>query len=134
VTGTDRGCVLNGRVTSPYRAVLYALPVAMALLAIVLTPTTFSSPGRLAPAGHVVGVTHLTDADMGHLIAPRVTGHQTRTPTWPGWGAGAEPVLLLSGALLASVLLALVGRTRPQGQPYRSFPRRRGPPQLAFTR
>jgi hypothetical protein len=135
VTRADRGGVLNRGASGPSRGpIVQGLVMAAALLALVLAAPTSSSPTpELQRAGHPV-VIHAQGADLGELMATRPSEHRTQASTWPAWGAGAEPALLLSSSvLLAGLLLGLSDGARSHRRSPRSLPRRRGPPQLAFT-
>jgi len=105
----------------------------MALLVIALMgPGSQSSvPQMPRPADLVVA--HVTDADIAGVVPTRVTGQHVQMPTWSGSGLGVDSAQLLSAALLASLLLALVRLTPPPSQSALSLPRWRGPPQVALV-
>jgi hypothetical protein len=133
VIRADRRHVHTGRGTGPARGWARTLVVALALLAgAAVGPVAHSwtaTPERSAQLAVNAGLDARLDARTpSTVVVPRATGHPARTPAWPG-PAPAEPTAqLLLSALLALLLLVLVGQAAPLRLSAHALPLRRGPP------
>jgi hypothetical protein len=133
VTRADRERVLAARAIGPSRAVVEMLVAAVALLAAAVAgPVAHFSPVQLESPAHLTVAAHLGDGASSVAVLTPASRQPAQAP-WFGSAPGTAADLLLTAALLASLLLALVRVPLVPSQARRALPRRRGPPRLAFT-
>jgi len=133
VTRDDRERVPAGHAIGPSRPVVRLLVAAVALVTGALVgPVAHFSPAQLDRPAHLAVAAHLGDGPLGAVVLPPAGRQPAQTP---GFGSvpGSAPELLLTAAVLTSLLLALVGVPSVRSRTARALPQRRGPPRLAFT-
>ena len=134
MTRADRERVLAGRAVGLSPAVVAMLVAAMALLAAAVAGPAVAhfSAGHLQRPAHLVVGAHTGDGASSHAVLTPAGG-QPAHAQWFGSAPSTAPDLLLTAALLASLLLALVRLMSGPPQAAGALPQRRAPPRLAFT-